>query len=154
MATSVLPASSGTLTSSGDASAVSATKVIVNGDVLFTATGAVEIINLYSECVTLNDATASTLQYSITPTSGSATTISAASASLANAAAGTIVVLSGATLATAPVVTAGGIGLGTAATGVIFKAGAMTAVVGTGSTTGTWRHIIRYRPLEANAIVY
>ncbi len=50
--------------------------VMVNGDTLFTMVGDVQILNLFSECISANDATASTLQYSITPTVGSATTIS------------------------------------------------------------------------------
>jgi len=137
-----------------EVSVFSTTKTIVNGSTLFTAVGDVQILNLYSECVTANDATASTLQYSITPTVGSATPISGASASLASATAGTIVVLDGSALATAPVVTASSVALAQTSRGIIFMAGMLTAVVGVGSTTGTWKHYIRYRPLEPGAYVY
>lgn len=132
-------------------SAVSATKVIVNGDTLFTAVGDVQILGLFSECVTANNATASTLQYNITPTVGAATTISGASAALTSATAGTIVVLNG-VLATAPAVVASGVALATTG-GIIFPTGILTAIVGVGSTTGTWKHYIRYRPLAAGAYV-
>jgi len=134
--------------------ATSLAAVMTNGMTLFTAVGDVEILNLFSECITPNDATASTLQYSITPTSGAAATISGATATLASATAGTIVVMVGDALTTAPVITAAGVGLATATRGIIFKTGILTAVIGVGSTTGTWRHYLRYRPLEAGAYVY
>lgn len=137
-----------------EVSVFSTTKVMVNGDTLFTAAGDVQILNLYSECVTANGATASTLQYNITPTVGAATTISGASASLANVTAGTIVVLDGTALATAPAVTTSGVALAQTARGIIFPAGILTAIIGVGSTTGTWKHYIRYRPLEPGAYVY
>lgn len=135
--------------------AVSAlTKVMVNGDIIFTATGDVQLLDLISECVTANDATASTLQYSITPTIGTATTISGASATLASAVAGTIVTLVNDALSTAPVISATGVGLAsTNSRGVFFPAGTLKLVVGVGSTTGTWKHYIRYAPLEAGATV-
>ena len=133
--------------------AVTTAKVMVNGDILFTAVGDVQITSLYSECYTANNATASTLQYNITPTVGTATTISGASTSLASAAAGTIVVLDGGAFATAPSVTASGVALNTTARGTIFRSGILTSVVGVGSTTGTWRHYIQYVPLEAGAYV-
>lgn len=70
--------------------------VMTNGDTLFTISGGPILVEaLWSECVTANDATASTLQYSSTPTTGSAQTISGASASLAEAAAGASVSLIG-----------------------------------------------------------
>lgn len=133
--------------------AIKEAAVMVNGDTLFTATGDVQIISLISECITGNGATASTIQYSITPTVGTATTISGASASLANAPAGALVVLDGTTLATVPIYASTGVSLSTTARGVIFFSGTITIVVGVGSTTGTWRHYIRYKPLEHGAYV-
>lgn len=132
--------------------------VIVNGQVLFTVVGGPILIEeIVSICVTANDATASTLQYSSTPTVGSAKTISAASASLASATAGTTVRLNPTSLATAPdIVTAanGGVSLGAAvANRIMVKDGTITAVVGVGSTTGTWKHCIRYQPLTPDSMI-
>lgn len=127
--------------------------VMVNGDTLFTAHGDVQIISLFSECITLNNNVASTLQYSITPTVGTATTISGASASLADAPPGALVVLDGTTLATAPIYAPTGVSLSTTARGVIFLNGSITIIVGVGSTTGTWKHYLRYKPLEHGAYV-
>jgi len=133
----------------------SATAVMVNGNTLFTVTGGwIQVISLVSECMTANGATASTLQYSATPTVGTATTFSGASASLANAAAGASVSLVGTALATAPTLNANGPGLGmTTNGGIIVPAGTITAVIGVGSTTGTWRHMLRYRPLNKGVSV-
>lgn len=136
-----------------DKTAVKAAAVIVNSDVLFTiAGGPIEIIGLHSVCVTANDGTASTLQYSHDPTDGAATTISAASASLASAAAGAMVSLVGTALTTAALLTANGAALGPTR-GIVCQAGTITAVVGVGSTTGTWKHVLRYRPLARGVTV-
>ncbi len=138
-----------------EASATTATAVIVNGDTLFTiAGGPIEILSLVSLNIALNDATASTLQYSANPTVGAATTFSGASASLANAAAGSAVVLNGTALSTAPDVVDPLVSLtGVHTRGVIVNAGIITAVVGVGSTTGTWEHRLRYRPLGTGITV-
>lgn len=128
-------------------------KVIVNGDVLFTvANGPIEILSLQSVCITANDTTASTLQYRHDPTDGASTTISGASSSLASAAAGATVTLQGTALSTVPTLTANGACLG-ATRGIVVQSGTIEAVVGTGSTTGTWKHYIRYRPLSPTATV-
>lgn len=129
--------------------------VMVNADTIFTiAGGPIEIMELVSECITLNDATASTLQYSADPTVGAATTISGASASLANAAAGSGVVLNQTALATAPDLIDPLVGLtGVNAKGIVVGAGIITVVIGVGSTTGTWRHHLRYRPLRRGVTV-
>lgn len=140
------------LMSFAEKQATSATAVMVNGNTIFTATGDVQILGLVSECVTGNDATASTVQYQSAPTVGVAATFSGASASLANAAAGASLSLIGTTLATAPNLVASGANLGM--TNPIFcPAGTIKIVVGVGSTTGTWKHYIRYRPLEVGATV-
>lgn len=127
--------------------------VMSNGLVVFNVSGDIVILNLVSECITPNGATASTLQYNATPTVGAPGTISGASASLANAIAGTLVALDGTTLATAPNVYTNSIGLGQVARGILVPAGTLNLVVGVGSTTGTWRHYLRYRPMEASAFV-
>ena len=127
--------------------------VMVNGDTIFTLYGDVQIMNLFSECVTPNDATASTLQYSITPNVGTATTISGASSTLASATAGTLVVLDGTALSTAPIVAPSGVSLSTTARGILAMSGVVKVVIGVGSTTGTWKHYIRYKALETGAYV-
>jgi hypothetical protein len=131
----------------------SATAAMVNGATIFTAVGDVQILNLYSDIVTPNDTTASTLQYAITPTGGSQTTISGTSSSLASLAVPATVVCLGGALATAPSVNPQGVGVGMAQAGIIFPSGIMTIVIGVGSTVGTWRHFIRYRPLMVGAYI-
>lgn len=127
---------------------------LVNGTTLFTVEGGPIIIDeILAICVIANDATASTLQFSADGTDGAATTISGASASLANAAAGTIVATVPGTLATAPAVYANGVGIA-GTVGIVVPAGIITSVVGVGSTTGTWKVTMRYRPLAASVRVY
>ena len=134
--------------------AFKAAATMVNAQTMFTiAGGPIEVMALVSVCVTTNDATASTLQYNATPTVGSATTISAASGSLANAAAGASVTLAGTALATAALLSAGGPNL-MANPGTIFvPVGVIDMVVAVGSTTGTWEHYLRYKPLKAGVTV-
>ena len=136
----------------------SATKVMVNADVLFTITGGpIQILSLVSVCIANNDATASTLQYQSVPTVGSAATISGASASLANPTAGSTVLLTPTALSTAPVIvaaSAGGVQLGpNLGNKIIVNAGTIKAVIGVGSTTGTWKHYLHYYPLTKNVVV-
>jgi hypothetical protein len=132
-----------------------AAAVMTNGLSLFTiAGGPIEILELLSICVTADGATASTLQYSSSGTLGATTqTISGASASLANAAAGTSVIAQLTALATAPIVNTNGAGISATPGGIIVPAGSLTAVVGVGSTTGTWAHYLRYRPLAKGVTV-
>ena len=126
---------------------------LVNGTTIWTVSGGpIQIISIGCVCVTANGATASTLQYSADGTDGAAATITGASASLANATAGTIVVSVPGTLATAPAVYANGIGIA-GTVGIIVPAGIITTTVGVGSTTGTWRQFIRYRPLTPDSII-
>jgi hypothetical protein len=130
-------------------------KVMVNGDVLFTTTGDILVYALASECYTANNATASTLQYSVT-NNGTTTsqTVSLASASLANAAVGVSVLAQLGALTNAPILTTAA-GVGAFPWGAIRVPGgcSITSVVGVGSTTGTWRHYLRYEPLEPGAMV-
>ena len=139
-------------------SAASATAVMVNGDAIFTITGGpIAIVQLQSVCITSNDATASTMQYSSDPTVGSDKTISGASASLASATAGSTVTMNQTALTTAPdIVTAanGGAPLGAnVANHIIVQAGTIDVVIGVGSTTGTWKHYIAYIPLAPGVTV-
>jgi len=134
-------------------SVTSAIGVMTNGMTLFTAVGDIEILDLWSECITANGVTASTLQYAVTATGLAQQTISGASASLASATSGTIVALDGTALATAPNIYTTGVGLGQTARGINMLGGLIQAIIGVGSTTGTWRHYLRYRPLEAGATV-
>lgn len=129
------------------------THVLTNGMTLFTVVGDIEIIDLWCECITPNGATASTLQYAVTVNGLAQQTISGASASLANAAAGTIVALDGTSLATAPNVYTTGVGLGQTARGVNMLNGVIQAIVGVGPTTGTWKCYLRYRPQSYGAVV-
>lgn len=131
------------------------TAALVNATTIFTITGGpIEVLSLVARCATGNDATASTLQWSADPTDGAAATFSGASASLASALAGATVVLQGTTLATAPVVNTSGVGLGQGTTsGIVVGAGIITTTVGVGSTTGTWQHHLRYRPLSRGVSV-
>ena len=131
-----------------------AAATMTNGQTIFTvAGGPIRIISLVSVCATANDGTASTLQYSATPTVGAAQTISGASASLASAAAGASVALAGTALSTAALLNANGPNL-MANPGTVFcPAGVITMVIGVGSTTGTWRHFMRYEPLATGVTV-
>lgn len=129
---------------------------MVNGNTIFTITGGpIIIVDLVSVCVTTNDGTNSTLQWSSTPTVGAAATFSGASATLASKAAGTTVRLNQTAITTAPDISAstGGVLAGGSALRTLVKEGTITMVIGVGSTTGTWKHILRYIPLSPNASV-
>lgn len=132
-----------------------AAATIVSGTTQFTiAGGPIEIVDLVSICVTGNDGTASTLQWSADGTDGAATTITGASASLANALAGASVILQGTTLATAPTVNSAGPGINASGgVSIIVPAGILTTTVAVGSTTGTWKHFLRYKPLARGVTV-
>jgi hypothetical protein len=129
--------------------------VMVTGTTVFVVGGApVFIEELLSLCITANDATASTLQWSADGTVGAATTFTAASASLASFAAGGMVVCNLTALATAPDLVTTGVGLASVKTrGVIVPEGIITTTIGVGSTTGTFRHYMRWRPLGPGAFV-
>lgn len=128
--------------------------VMVDNDVLFTiAGGPIKIEALWSECVTGNDGTASTVAYKCTPTTGSEQTISAASASLANAAAGASVALAGTALTTAALYNANGPNLIANPGTIVAPIGTIGIDIAVGSTTGTWRHFLRYKPLAVGVTV-
>ena len=131
-----------------------AAATMVTAQTLFTvAGGPIEVIGLVSICETGNDATASTLQYNATPTAGSAQTISGASGSLANSAAGASVTLAGTALATAALLNANGPNLIANPGTIMVPIGAIDIVIGVGSTTGTWAHYLRYKPLATGVTV-
>lgn len=143
-------------------SVVTATAAIMsNGLDVFTVSGGpIRIMDLFSFCESVNDATASTMQWRAdgSATGQAATTFSGASASLANFAAGGVVYNNFTTLATAPVITqTAGVFLWGPTTstggGVVVPAGVIDLVIGVGSTTGTWRHYMRYVPLHPDATV-
>lgn len=139
-------------------SASTSPKTMVNADVIFTVSGGPILIwSLMSECISANDATASTLQYQSVPTVGSAATISGATSTLASVAAGATVLLTPTALTTAPTIAlaaAGGVQLGLVAQNkIMVREGTIKIVVGVGSTTGTWKHYIRYIPLAQGVTV-
>jgi hypothetical protein len=128
--------------------------VLTNGQVLFTVSGGpILVTKILGYCVTDNDATASTFQVTATPTVGTATTITGASASLASVVAGTLIICTLATAATAPAVVAAGVAVGGQTTRAVVPAGTINATVGVGSTTGTWEWFIQYEPLAPNVTV-
>lgn len=126
--------------------------VMSNGLDIFTISGGpIMIVALISFCVTVNDATASTMQWRHQATG---TTISGASASLALASVGYSVTLNQTSLATAPDISTNGIQLGAnVANRITVPAGLLELVIGVGSTTGTWRHYMRYVPLTPDSFV-
>ena len=127
---------------------------MVTGATIFTvAGGPIMVTGLVSICQTANDTTASTLQYATASTLGSlAGTISGATATLASAVIGTVVTLIGTALSTAPVISATGVGLMTI-TPIVVQPGTIKLTIGVGSTTGTWKHYIRYKPMVAGVTV-
>jgi hypothetical protein len=137
--------------------ATSTAAVMVNGTDIFTIVGGpIVILELLSVCVSANNGTASTLQWQADGADGSATTFTGASASLASAAAGTIVATMFTATTTAPVLYTAGVGISrptSTAHGMIVPAGIVEMVIGTGSTTGTWRHYLRYRPMVRGTLV-
>lgn len=157
----VLVSAGGTLQITDDVAEKAIAKaaaVMVNGNIVFTiAGGPILIVDILSECITANDATASTMQWQSAPTVGSAATISGASASLASATAGTTVRLAPTALSTAPTIATaanGGVQLGTnVANAITVQPGTLKLVIGVGSTTGTWKHYIRYQPLATGVTV-
>ena len=131
-------------------------KVMVTGDTIFTVTGSIQIVSLVSECVTLNNATASTLKFTYVTAAASPQTVdlSAASTTLANTAPGYSVILTATSaLGENPGQNLSGVLLNTSSRGVRVPAGAIKIVIAVGSTTGTWRHYLRWEPLELNTTV-
>jgi hypothetical protein len=131
---------------------------MVNATTVFTISGGpIQIIDMLSVCITANDATATTVQWQSVPTVGTATTFSGNSPSLASATAGTTLRLAPTALSTALALfaaAAGGVQLGTNVSNrIVVLDGTIKIVVNTGSTTGTWKHYLRYKPLGPNSMV-
>lgn len=129
------------------------TAVIANGTATaFTvAGGPIIVTHLAAVCITPNDATATTLKFTADPTDGTATDLCTASATLANATAGTIVNITG-TVADAGVITAQGTAIEQAG-GILVPAGVIQNITGVGATTGTWYVCMRYKPLRPGVTV-
>jgi hypothetical protein len=129
--------------------------VMVTGTTVFTVGGApIFIEELLSLCITANDATASTLQWSADGTVGAATVFTGASASLASFAAGGMIVCNFTATSTAPDLITAGVGLASVKTrGIIVPEGIITTTIAVGSTTGTFKHFMRWRPMGAGATV-
>lgn len=139
---------------------VTGAHILTNGLTVFTvAGGPIRITDLVSYCIVGSDAAASTLQWSADGTVGSATTFTGASSSLANFAAGGIVYCNLTALTTAPVITqTNGVALAGPTTstggGIYVPAGIITMVIGTAdSTTGTYKHFMRWIPLDKGVSV-
>ena len=139
----------------GERVATSATAVMVNGDTIFTiAGGPIEVLALFSECITDNDATASTVQYSFTDAVMGAATISAASGSIASSPIGSMVTCQLTALSTAALYASEGATIySTGPSKILLQPGAITVVIGVGSTTGTWKHYLRYKPYAVGVTV-
>lgn len=129
--------------------------ILSNGLVIFTISGGpIEIITLMARCVTVNDATLSTLQYRADPIVGNTATISGTTGSLASKGPGSLIILNPVTSSAAPVLTTGAPNfVGQSKNGFIIAEGVIELVIGVGPTTGTWKHFLHYRPLSENAIV-
>lgn len=131
-------------------------QLLVTGTTIFRVIGGPVVIEaLYSYCIAACDSTAATLQWSADGDVGAATTFTGASASLASFAAGGVVACNFVALTTAPIITGtAGVTLKSTA-GVIVPAGIITTTVGSGPTTGTFLHFLRYSPMTpaANVLV-
>lgn len=141
-------------------STVTGAAILANGTTVFTvAGGPIRLTDLVSYCIVGGDAAASTLQWSADGTVGSATTFTGASSSLANLAAGGIVYCNFTALTTAPVITqTNGVALAGPTTstggGIYVPAGIITMVIGgADSTTGTYKHFLRWIPLARGVTV-
>jgi hypothetical protein len=129
-------------------------KVVTNGDILFTIVGDIQIISLVSECFTTGTPAASTFQYQAVPTTGAAATFTGATGSLATAVAGSSVIVADGQTTVPSFNVSGANNNNTYPIGIFCPSGTINIVVGTGPTTGTWKHYLRYYPLETNAYAY
>lgn len=141
-------------------STVTGAAILANGTTLFTiAGGPIRITDLLCYCIVGGDSAASTLQYSADGTVGAATTFTGASSSLASLAAGGVVYCNLTALTTAPVITqTAGVALAGPTTstggGIYVPAGIITMVIGgADSTTGTYKHYMRWIPLARGVTV-
>ncbi len=122
------------------------------------AGGAIEILNLGALCVTTNNTNAATIQWAFDGTNGSATTLSAASTSLASLVAGDLVYADLTLLTTVPIIMSTGTSAALGPTVTERKVytngpGILTFITGTANSTGTWNQFMRYRPLQRGVTV-
>lgn len=134
--------------------------ILANGTTVFTVGGGpIRIVDLLSYCIVGGDAAAATLQWSADGTVGAATTFTGASSSLANSIAGALAYCNLTALTTAPVITqTAGVALAGPTTstggGIYVPAGIITMVIGgADTTTGTWKHFMRWIPLARGVTV-
>jgi hypothetical protein len=138
---------------------VTGASILTNGMTVFTVAGGfIRITDLFSVNVVDDDTAAATIQWTADGTLGSATTFTAASASVATVAPGGIVNCDFTALTTAPVIAANGVALQgtTTSTGgsIIVPAGLIKLVIGgADTTTTTFRHIMRWFPLGVSVSV-
>ena len=124
-----------------------------NALTLFTiAGGPILVMQLLSICVTANDATASLVSYNTDPTDGTATALTTASGTLANKGAGYMLSWTGTVGAATTETAVNAIAVGQALE-VVIPIGIINLTVATGSTTGTWAHYLRYKPLGRGVTV-
>ena len=134
-------------------SATTPPTVLSDGQVLFKVNGDIQIVALSSECYSANDATATRITYQSLSEHGITTPFSGQSGSLASATVGTVVALDNTTLNSAPTTNVSGVCLGIDARGIRIPHGQIKLSVSGGSSTGLWKHYIRYLPLEPGASV-
>lgn len=128
--------------------------IISNGMSLFTVTGGPVLLKqIIGVCVTDNNATATTVQFTHTPVVGVAVNLSIASGSIANKVAGDLIILPAQAFTSAP--TVGGTVAANAADSnvVMLTEGTISTTVAVGPTTGTWRWYFRYFPLTTGSTV-
>lgn len=131
------------------------TAIMSNGLQLFTVSGGdIQIVYLASECYTANNATASTVTYSATNARGTIS-ITGTSPSLANAAIGTTINNALNSLTAAPTLSGvTGASVNVTSNSIRLTSGTtISLTVAVGSTTGTWKHYLKYRRIENGAIV-
>jgi hypothetical protein len=139
--------------SASDHVAATTKAIISNGLVLFDVLGDCQILSLCSECYMANDGTTTRVKYTMQSALDGATDITGLCASLANATVGTAIICDNTTLSSAPNVVTSGIWLNMDSRGIRVPRGELRLTVTNGSTTGLWRHYIRYEPLEVNAYI-
>lgn len=130
--------------------------IISNGSSLFRIGGGPILMKqIVGVCVTGNDATASTVQFILTPTVGAAVALSIASGSIANKVAGDMIVLPAQAFSNAPALTVTNVAAINVADNnvIVVPTGVISTTVGVGPTTGTWKWYIRWFPLANNVTV-
>jgi hypothetical protein len=141
------------LSSDSDHTAATNRAIISNGLVIFNVHGDCQILSLCSECYTANDSTASRVKYVVQSALDGATDITGTSASLASATVGTAIICDNTSLSSAPNVVTSGVWMNMDSRGIRIPRGDVRLTVTGGSTTGLWRHYIRYEPLENGAYI-